>query len=147
MERFVEGDGIFSTEKRFHFSECYLTTRIENKPIFVQGIRKDLCYYKEMEINDIFQTPTLKFDDGIYDMYIHCQTNPLSGSITFTLNGDIIGYIDLYSPITQETILYVEGIFITSFLHTSIRMTVDTKPPNSLGYNAVIGDFLIKKRI
>lgn len=146
MERFLEGIDNFNIDKIFNYSECFITSRLDIKPIFRTGIKGQLCYYEGMVLGDIFQTPIFKFEKGIYDISIQCTTTPLSGEVSFYLNNNIFGILDFYSPLVQETTLLIEGLVVTDFLQQAIVFEVTRKSTDSLGYNLMIGDFKISKR-
>ena len=141
--RTVEGVGNQNPNYFFNFVDCYITSRIDVRPIVRPGLRGTLCYYEKMQINDIFVTDLLQFKPGKYRLAIKCMTTPFSGEVTFRLDGNIIGVIDFYSEFDQETVVLIEDITITRFLYQSIEFTVTRKTPNSLGYNLMLGDFTL----
>ncbi len=146
MEIIVGGIDNSTYTKVFHFSECFMTSRLDVKPIFKAGVKGNLCYFENMVLGDIFQTPIFLFYDGIYDLSIQCKTTPLSGEVSFYLNNNIFGVLDFYSPIEQETTLLIEGLTVTTFLQQAIVFVVTRNTPGSLGYNLMLGDIKISKR-
>lgn len=151
MSRLVPGVDPNDPDKYFNFADCSLTTRLSPsfdpiKPTIKSGIRGSLCYYEGTTLGDMFVTDLFRFYPGTYDMTIYGLTTPLSCEITLTLDGNIIGVVDFYSPLTQETTLLVEGISVTQFLQRPVRFEVTRKSASSLGYNLILGDMRIVKR-
>jgi hypothetical protein len=136
------------TTVSIEYGECDITTRFNAVRVFKESPFSNLTWYAGTTINDIFQSKLLLFAEiGLYDMQIECETNGMSGNMVFYLDNFIIGAVDFYSKFQNFTIKYIEGIQITLPRKYVLTGKVDTKNPSSLGYNIVMGNIKIIKRV
>lgn len=130
------------------YSNCDITTRFNPVRVIKESPFTNLTWYTGTTINDFFQSKLLTFNEpGLYDMQIECETGPMCGNVVFYLDQTIIGAVDFYSKFPCFTIRYVEGILVTLPRKYALIGKIDTKNGKSSGYNLVIANIKIIKRV
>lgn len=130
------------------YINCDITTRFFPTPIIKESPFENLTWFTGTTINDIFQSKSLFFTEpGTYDMSIECETGPMNGNMVFYLDGQIIGAHDFYSKYPNFTIRYIEGIQVDVARKYKLTGLIDTKNPNSSGYNIAMANLKIIKRV
>jgi|APGre2960657404_1045060.scaffolds.fasta_scaffold09982_4 hypothetical protein len=148
MERNLTGAIDVYQRLLLNYTTFGLSTRFEPRLTITQSAAGMMGYFADMVLDDIFVSPNfIVAEKGIYDLYMYATTTSRSGSVLFKIDGqEIIGSLDFYSPITNVTLLRVEGIVVNGYRKISIHGKVDTANPDSTGYDIMLGDMWFVKQ-